>query len=102
MPSIHTSPALPQGASAAQSAKRVRALRTSLISELSDHLRALLSDELKQGALAQELGLSRPRLNQLLNKKVELFSLDSLTGIAARAGLTVRLTVARPYRRSAR
>ena len=87
------------GASAAQSAKRVKALRIALINALSAHLESCLDEHTKQGDLAERLGLSRPRLNQLLKKKVELFSLDSLTAIAARAGLTVRLTVARPYKR---
>jgi predicted XRE-type DNA-binding protein len=92
-------PTLNPGASATQSAKRVKALRIALLNALAAHLQSSLNEQTKQGDLAQRLGLSRPRLNQLLKKKVELFSLDSLTAIGARAGLTVRLTVARPYKR---
>ena len=34
-----------------------------------------------------------------MNRKSEGFSLDRLIDIAVRAGLSVRLSVARPYRR---
>ncbi len=47
---------------------------------------------------AQLLGLTRPRLSALLNARAELFSLDALVEIAARAKLKVRINITRPYR----
>jgi predicted XRE-type DNA-binding protein len=52
-----------------------------------------------QGEKAQSLAISRPRLNALLNGRVELFGLDSLAQLALRAGLSVRLSLSRPYSR---
>jgi predicted XRE-type DNA-binding protein len=53
--------------------------------------------EMKQGELAEYLGLSRSRLHQLVNGTVQAFSLEALVRIAHQADLTVRLTVTRPY-----
>ena len=53
--------------------------------------------DLKQGELAEYLGLSRSRLHQLLNGGAQAFSLEALVRIALRTGLTVRLSVTRPY-----
>jgi predicted XRE-type DNA-binding protein len=52
---------------------------------------------LKQVQAAEMLGLTQPRLNLLLRGHIEHFSLDALANLASRAGLTVRLTVTRPY-----
>ena len=41
----------------------------------------------------------RSRLNRLLKRDIELFGMNSLAAIAARAGLTVRVSVRRPYRK---
>ena len=90
-------PPLPKGATRAQTARTVRALRSSLIEAIAAHLERYTSEDTTQAELAERLGLSRPRLNRLLKGEVELFGLDSLAAIAARAGLSVRLTVARPY-----
>ena len=48
-----------------------------------------------QGEAATRLGISRPRLNDLLRGKMSKFSLDALTNLATRAGLKVKLTVAK-------
>jgi len=53
--------------------------------------------EMKQGELAEYLGLSRSRLHQLQNGSTQAFSLEALVRIAHQADLTVRLTVPRPY-----
>lgn len=54
---------------------------------------------LRQVEAAQMLGLTQPRVNALLQGRVELFSLDALAQIALRAGLTVRISATRSYRR---
>ena len=53
--------------------------------------------DMKQGELAEYLGLSRSRLHQLQNGNTQAFSLEALVRIARQADLTVRLTVTRPY-----
>ena len=49
-----------------------------------------------QAASAKRLGLTQPRLNDLLRGRITKFSLDSLLNVAARAGLAVKLEVIRP------
>lgn len=47
-----------------------------------------------QSAAAQRLGITQPRLNDLLRGKITKFSLDSLVEIATEAGLTVEIEIA--------
>jgi predicted XRE-type DNA-binding protein len=47
-----------------------------------------------QTASATRLGVSQPRLNDLLRDRINEFSLDALVTLACRAGLTVKLDVA--------
>lgn len=54
---------------------------------------------LRQVEAALMLELTQPRLNALLKGRVELFSLDALAQVAMRAGLTVRISATRSYRR---
>jgi predicted XRE-type DNA-binding protein len=61
-----------------------------------EHLRT--EDERTQAELAESIGLTQPRLNALLHGEVERFSLDALIALAAKLGLSVRLSVTRPYR----
>jgi predicted XRE-type DNA-binding protein len=49
-----------------------------------------------QAAAAKRLKLTQPRMNDLLRGRINKFSLDALMVLATRAGLTVRLQVARP------
>jgi predicted XRE-type DNA-binding protein len=48
-----------------------------------------------QAAAAKKLGLTQPRMNDLLRGRINKFSLDALMDIATRAGLRVRLEVVR-------
>ena len=48
---------------------------------------------LTQAKAAQALGITQPRLNQLLKGKIGEFSLDALVNMAARAGMRVGLTI---------
>src|SRR5208282_5016168 len=47
-----------------------------------------------QTEAARRLGVTQPRLNDLLRGRVQNFSLDALIDLAARAGLSVRLDIA--------
>lgn len=48
---------------------------------------------LTQAMAAKALGITQPRLNQLLKGKIEEFSLDGLVNMATRAGMRVGLTI---------
>lgn len=89
------SPAPPSRTTPAQAARAVRELRLALIEAIAARLEG---SPLTQGELAATLGITRPRLNRLLKREVELFGLDSLAAIATRAGLVVRIAITRPYR----
>ena len=49
-----------------------------------------------QAAAAKRLGLTQPRMNDLLRGRIDKFSLDALMNVAGRAGLAVRVTIDRP------
>jgi predicted XRE-type DNA-binding protein len=51
---------------------------------------------LSQEQAASRLGLTRPRLNDLLRGKLDKFSLDALVNIAATAGLKLHIQVESP------
>jgi predicted XRE-type DNA-binding protein len=46
-----------------------------------------------QARAARRLGITQPRLNDLLHGKINKFSLDALLTLATRAGLKVRIDV---------
>ena len=46
-----------------------------------------------QSQAAQELGVTQPRLNQLLKGKIQLSSLDALAKMLAQAGMQVTVSV---------
>ena len=47
-----------------------------------------------QEEAAARLGITRPRLNDLLRRKLHKFSLDALVNVASAAGLRFRIQVA--------
>jgi predicted XRE-type DNA-binding protein len=49
--------------------------------------------KLSQAAAATLLGLTQPRLNDLMRGRIDKFSLDALINLARPAGLTVRLRI---------
>lgn len=57
--------------------------------------------KLSQGEAAKRLGITRPRLNDLMRGKISKFSLDALATLATRAGLTVKLSVKKSAMKSA-
>lgn len=48
---------------------------------------------LPQEAAAARLGITRPRLNDLMRGKLGKFSLDALVNLAAAAGLSLRIRI---------
>jgi predicted XRE-type DNA-binding protein len=69
--------------------------KTELAAKIAAHVEDM---GVTQAEAAQELALTQSRLNALLKGRMELFSLEALVDIAVRAGFTVRLSAARPYR----
>ncbi|MGE8101644.1 helix-turn-helix domain-containing protein [Pseudomonas fluorescens] len=61
-------------------------LRSRLMQELYKTIRAW---ELPQKDAAKRLGITQPRLNDVLNGKIDKFSLDSLVNLSAAARLGV-------------
>ena len=65
--------------------------RSELLSALKARVRAW---GLPQEAAANRLGITRPRLNDLLQGKMAKFSLDALVNLATASGLAVHIQVA--------
>lgn len=57
--------------------------------------KAVAAWKLTQAAAAKRLGLTQPRMNDLLRGRINKFSLDALIDLASRAGLSVRVEVAK-------
>ena len=66
-------------------------MRSSLLIAIDQQVR---SWNVTQAEAARRLGVTQPRLNDLLRGKVEKFSLDTLISFAIQAGLSVRVDVA--------
>jgi len=61
--------------------------------------KVITSRRLKQKEAAKILGVTQPRVSELLRGRIDLFSSDALIDMLARFGIVVRL-VFRPLRRS--
>lgn len=71
------------------------AAKMRLRSELMAVIRqAAVSWGTTQAAAARRLEVTQPRLNDLLHGRINNFSLDALTMLAARAGLNFHITAA--------
>jgi predicted XRE-type DNA-binding protein len=67
-------------------------LRSSLLIAISE---AVAAWSVNQTEAARRLGVTQPRLNDLLRGRIGKFSLDALVALAARAGLAVHLEISR-------
>ena len=65
-------------------------LRSDLMIRIEKYLK---QSGMTQAEAALELGITQPRLNQLLKGKIQLFSLDALVNMLANAGMRVRMSV---------
>ena len=78
------------------------ALTLTMRSDLMSSIEKVVEGwKLPQGEAAKKLGISRPRLNDLLRGKMSKFSLDMLATLATRAGLKVQLSVKKGTTRKA-
>ena len=65
-------------------------MRSNIMIAITDQVR---SWNTTQTRAARRLGITQPRLNDLLRGKIGKFSLDTLTTLATRAGLKVKIDV---------
>ncbi|WP_129777299.1 helix-turn-helix domain-containing protein [Peristeroidobacter soli] len=65
-------------------------LRAELANEIIERLRAR---KLTQAKAAELIGVTQPRVSDLMRGRLNLFSLDSLVDIADRIGLRTRVVV---------
>ena len=67
-------------------------LRSRLMMALRDHI---TGENLSQAAAATLLGVTQPRISDLVRGKIDLFSLDTLVNMLAAAGLHIELQIRR-------
>lgn len=65
-------------------------VRSALMTAIREHLRQC---GLTQAEAAKRLGVTQPRISDLMRGKVDLFSIDVLINMAAAAGLRVKLSL---------
>jgi predicted XRE-type DNA-binding protein len=65
-------------------------MRSNVMIAIKDMVR---SWNTTQAQAARRLGITQPRLNDLLHGKINKFSLDTLMALATRAGLKVKIDV---------
>ena len=65
-------------------------LRSNVMIAVNDAVRGWNTT---QARAARRLGITQPRLNDLLHGKINKFSLDALLTLATRAGLKVKIDV---------
>lgn len=65
-------------------------LRSALMMALKDHI---VRAEMSQAQAAELLGVTQPRVSDLMRGKINLFGLDALVNMAAAAGLHVEMRV---------
>lgn len=65
-------------------------LRADLANEVIERISAL---KLTQGKAAQLIGVTQPRISDLMRGRLDLFSLDMLVDMADRLGLQARVVI---------
>lgn len=67
-----------------------RVLKEQLMGELSAWIKA---NHLKQEEAAEILHITRPRVSDVVNKKVSKFTIDALVGMLTRVGKPIKLVI---------
>ena len=71
-------------------------------SHLMDAIKAYINHEgITQEEAARLLGVPRSRVSELVNDRISKFTIDKLVNMAARVGLTARITIRRARHRAA-
>ena len=71
-------------------------LRAELMVQIS---RLIKKRKLTQAEAAKQLGVTQPRISDLVRGRIDLFSIDGLVEMLGRAGMRVRLHVAQGRRK---
>ena len=70
------------------------AANLKLRSQLMDSIKAYIDHEdITQKEAAKRLGVPQSRVSELVNGRISKFTIDKLVNMAARIGLTARITV---------
>jgi predicted XRE-type DNA-binding protein len=67
-------------------------LRSALMIALKEHI---AHDSLTQAQAAKQLGVTQPRISDLMRGKIDLFGLDMLITMATAAGMQVDMRISR-------
>jgi len=67
-------------------------LRSALMMALEQHIR---TQGWTQAEAANRLGVTQPRVSDLMRGKIDLFAIDALVNLATAAGLRIDLNVAK-------
>lgn len=67
-------------------------LRSKLMRAIIDYIER---EQLSQGEAAKLMGVTQPRISDLVRGKIDLFSIDMLVNMLSAAGLSVDLKVAK-------
>jgi predicted XRE-type DNA-binding protein len=67
-------------------------VRAALMIALKEHIAA---EGLSQSEAAKLLGVTQPRISDLMRGKIALFGLDTLVNMAAAAGLHIKVQIAK-------
>lgn len=66
-----------------------------LRAELAEALRQWMESEgITQAQAAKRLGITQPRVSEIIRGKIELMSLDYMVGLCAKAGVSVEVRLA--------
>lgn len=65
-------------------------LRSTLMLALKDHI---AQSGMSQSQAARKLGVTQPRISDLMRGRIDLFAIDSLVNMLASAGLRVELHI---------
>ncbi len=68
-------------------------LRSMLLMHLVD---AIHEGGMTQAQAAKSLGVTQPRISDLMRGRIDLFALDSLVNMTAALGLHIGLTISKP------
>lgn len=68
-------------------------LRSQLMLALDQHIRA---KGWTQAEAARRLGVTQPRVSDLIRGKINLFALDTLVNMLSAAGLTIEIHIGEP------
>ena len=71
-------------------------VRAELLIQIQE---ALKTRRLKQAEAARLLGVTQPRVSDLVRGRIDLFSVDSLIDMLARLGVRVKVVVTSPKKR---